>query len=160
MKPTETPARPVFSRFVLYALLMGVLAWLLSALAMPLATRWEFAPATVERLPFVGFGLGVALGLWMALSRPVLDSVFFAGCAALCGWLVWFSVVYVVGLGLSVGGFEDEAFEDAMEWVNAAAVWIGILVTASAIGVGIYAAAHDGASALLERFRPKPPKTR
>jgi len=159
VKATETPARPGFSRFMLYMLLMGVLAWWLSLLLMPLATRWEFAPATVERLPFFGFGLGVGLGFWMALSRPVRDSVFFAGCAVLCGWLVWFSLVYVVGLGLSVGGFEDEAFEDAMEWVDTIAAWIGILVAATGIVFLAYATAHDGISATVARFRSARRKT-
>ena len=34
------------------------------------------------------------------------------------GWVVWLCVVLVVGLGLSVGGFEDEAFDRVMEPVN------------------------------------------
>ena len=139
---------------------MGVAIWWATFLAMPHAVRWEIPLATVDRLPIFGFCAGAALGLAMALSRPVRDSVGFVIGAIVLGVVVWLFVVGIVGLGLSVGGFEDEAFERAMEPVNTVATWLASIVIACAIAAGAYAVIYDKTGALLQRFRPGPPKTR
>ena len=141
-------------------LLMGVVIWWVTFLVMPVAVQWEVAPAVVDRLPIFGFCAGAVLGLAMALSKPVRNAAGYVTGAIVLGVLVWLFVVGIVGLGLSVGGFEDEAFERVMEPVNTVATWLAYLVTAGAIAIGAYAVLYDKTGALVERFRPKPPKTR
>lgn len=139
---------------------MGVVLWWATFLVMPYAVQWEIPLATVDRLPVFGFCAGAALGSAMALSRPVRDSVGFVIGAIVLGVLLWLFVVGIAGLGLSVGGFEDEAFERAMEPVNTVATWLASIVIACAIAAGAYAVIYDKTGALLQRFRPRPPKTR
>ena len=139
---------------------MGAVLWWATFLVLPLAVQWEIPLATVERMPIFGFCAGAVLGLAMALSKPVRDSVGYVIGAIVLGGLVWLSVVGIVGLGLSVGGFEDEAFERVMEPVDSVATWLACIVIAGAIAAGAYAVLYDKTGALLERFRPKPPKTR
>ena len=139
---------------------MGVVIWWATFLVMPLAVQWEIPLATVDRLPIFGFCAGAALGLAMALSGPVRDSVGYVTGAIVLGALVWLFVVGIVGLGLSVGGFEGEAFERAMEPVNTVATWLASMVIAGAIAAGAYAVLYDKTGALLQRFRSRPPKTR
>lgn len=139
---------------------MGAVLWWATFFVLPLAVQWEIPLATVERMPIFGFCAGAALGLAMALSKPVRESVGYVIGAIVVGALVWLLVVGIVGLGLSVGGFEDEAFERAMEPVDSVATWLAYIVIAGAIAAGAYAVIYDKTGALLERFRPKPPKTR
>lgn len=47
-----------------------------------------------------------------------------------------------------------------METVGAAVFWVCTLLVLAAIGIGALVFVHNKAGALLERFRPKPPKTR
>ena len=141
-------------RIALYVVPMAVLVWLAAFFVMPLAVRWEFSAATVDRIPVFGFFLGGALGAAMARSEPVRHFVWFGFGAILLGWFVWLLVVLVVGLGVSIA-FEDEAFERAMEPVNTVATWLGYLAAGCMIAVGGCAILYDKSSALLERFRPK-----
>jgi len=97
---------------------MGAVLWWATFFVLPLAVRWEIPLAMVDWLPIFGFGAGTLLGLAMALSKPVRDSVGYGIGAIVLGGLVWLFVVGIVGLGLSAGGFEDEAFERVMEPVN------------------------------------------
>ena len=142
-----------------WMLLMGVVIWWATFHGMPLAVQWEIPLATVDRMPIFGFCAGAALGLAMALSRQVRDSVGYVIGAIVLGVLVWLFVVGIAGLGLSVGGFEDEAFERAMEPVNTVATWLAYMVIAAAIAAGAYAVLYDKTGALLHRFRSRP-KTR
>ena len=141
-------------RIALYLVLVGVLGWFAAFQVMPLAVQWEFSPAAVDRIPLFGFAVGAGLGLAMALSEPVCESGWFVLGSLVTGWVVWLFVVLVVGLGLSVGGFEGDAFDQAMEPVNTAATWLGWLVAIGLIGLGAYALLYEKA-ALLEQFRPK-----
>ena len=140
--------------------LMGAVLWWATFFVLPLAVQWEIPLATVGRMPIFGFCAGALLGLAMALSKPVRNGAGYVTGAIVLGVLVWLSVVGIVGLGLSVGGFEDEAFERAMEPVNTVATWLACIVIAGAIAAGAYAVLYDKTGALLGRFRPKPPKTR
>ena len=140
--------------------LMAAVLWWATFFVLPLAVQWEIPLATVDRLPIFGFCAGALLGLAMALSKPVRNGAGYVTGAIVLGVLVWLSVVGIVGLGLSVGGFEDEAFERAMEPVNAVATWLACIVIAGAIAAGAYAVLYDKTGTLLARFRPKPPKTR
>lgn len=148
------------AKIAAWMILMGVVLWWATFFVLPLAIQWEIPLATVDRMPIFGFCAGAVLGLAMALSEPVRDSVGYVIGAIVLGGLVWLFVVGIVGLGLSVGGFEDEAFERVMEPVNSVATWLAYIVIAGAIAAGAYAVIHDKTGALLERFRPKPPKTR
>ena len=143
-----------------WMLLMGAVLWWATFFVLPLAVQWEIPLATVGRLPIFGFCAGALLGLAMALSKPVRNSAGYVAGAIILGALVWLFVVGIVGLGLSVGGFEDEAFERAMEPVNTVATWLACIVSIGAIAAGAYAVLSDKSGALLQRFRPKPPKTR
>jgi hypothetical protein len=140
--------------------LMGAVLWWATFFILPLAVQWEIPLATVDRMPIFGFCAGVLLGLAMALSKPVRNSAGYVAGAIMLGVLVWLFVVGIVGLGLSVGGFEDEAFEGAMETVNTVATWLACIASVGAIAAGAYAVLYDKTGVLLERFRPKPPKAR
>jgi hypothetical protein len=106
--------------------LMGAVLWWATFFILPLAVQWEIPLATVDRVPIFGFCAGVLLGLAMALSKPVRNSAGYVAGAIVLGALVWLFVVGIVGLGLSIGGFEDEAFEGAMETVNTVATWLAL----------------------------------
>ena len=148
------------AKIAAWMFLMGAVLWWATFFVLPLAVQWEIPPATVGRLPIFGFCAGALLGLAMALSKPVRNAAGYVTGAIVLGVLVWLFVVGIVGLGLSVGGFENEAFEQAMEPVNTAATWLAYIVTAGAIAIGAYAVLYDKTGALVEQFRPKPPKTR
>lgn len=151
----DPPRRVGFAKTALYVVLMGILIGWASFSAMALAVRWEIPLVTVNRIPIFGFCAGAVLGLAMARSEPVRQAVWFVIGAIVLGWLVWLFVVVIVGLGLSVGGFEDEAFDRVMESVDSVATWLACLVIAAAIAAGAYAVIQDKTGALLERFRPK-----
>lgn len=136
-------------------LLMGVLVWFVSFFVFPKAVGWEMSQSAIDRIPIFGFAIGAALGLGMAFNESARNFVWLVFCAMLAGWLLWLFLVFVIGLGLSFGGLEDEAFDQAMDRVSAVAFWVGVVAGGALVAVGGCAIVYDQTGALLERFRPK-----
>jgi hypothetical protein len=137
---------------------MGALGWWAAFFVMPLAVRWEFPLATVDRIPVFGFCLGIALGIAMGYWENVRNAVGFGFGAIVVGWLAWLFIVMGVGFVLTVA-LDGEAFDSAMETVNTVAAWIAWALTLAVIAVGVYALLYEGADALKARLRTKRGKT-
>lgn len=142
-----------------WMLLMGVVLWWATFLVMPIAIQWEVAPAVVERFPIFGPLLGAAVGLGMGFYEPLRQFVWLVLGSIFTGWLLWLLIVTCAGLGVTLI-LEGEAFEQTMEQVSAITSWLVALAVGVVILIGAFAIVQDKGAAMLERFRPKPPKTR
>ena len=153
-KTPDTP-RPGYWKTALYMILMGVLVWWLTFFAIPKAIGWEMDPATVNRIPFAGFGIGAALGLAMGVYERIRTFVWFVIGTIITGWLAWLFLLFIVALALSVGGLEGEAFDRAMERVSSIVFWLAVIAGGAAVAAGGCAIVYDKLDPLVERFRPK-----
>lgn len=83
-----------------------VLGWA-SVFLIPLCVRVGVAEHTANRLPFLGFFLGLAWGLASAVSRTAKSLLSFAVLVPVCGGVFWFFGVLLggllVGFGVSPG---------------------------------------------------------
>ena len=155
MNDPVTAPRPGFWKITRYVLLMGLLVWFLSFFVFPKAIGWEMSQSTIDRIPIFGFAIGAALGLGMVLNESARNFVWLVFGTILTGWLLWFFLVFVIALGLSIGGLEDEAFDQAMERVSSVAFWLALVAGGALVAVGGCAIVYDQTGALLERFGPK-----
>ena len=155
MNDPVTAPRPGFWKIARYMLLMGLLVWFLSFFVFPKAIGWEMSQSAIDRIPIFGFAIGAALGLGMVLNESARNFVWLVFGTILTGWLLWFFLVFVIALGLSIGGLEDEAFDRAMERVSSVAFWLALVAGGALVAVGGCAIVYDQTGALLERFRPK-----
>ena len=155
MNDPVPPPRPGFWKLARYVLLMGLLVWFLSFFVFPKAIGWEMSQSAIDRIPIFGFAIGAALGLGMVLHESARNFVWLVFGATLTGWLLWFFLVFVIALGLSIGGLEDEAFDQAMERVSSIAFWAAVVAGGALVAVGGCAIVYDQTGALLGRFRPK-----
>ena len=147
--------RPGFWRIAGYVLLMGVLVWFVSFFFFPKAIGLEMSQSAIDRIPIVGFAIGAALGLGMAFNESARNFVWLAFGSIVTAWLLWIFLVFVIALGLSIGGLEDEAFDTAMDRVSSIAFWLAVIAGGALVAVGGCAIVYDQTGALLERFRPK-----
>ena len=152
--PVPVP-RPGFWRIARYMLLMGVLVWFVSFFLFPKATGWEMSQMAIDRIPIFGFAIGAALGLGMVLNESARNFVWLVFGAILIGSLLWFFLIFVIAFGLSIGGLEDEAFDQAMERFSSIAFWVVVVAGGALVAVGGCAIVYDQTGALLERFRPR-----
>ena len=146
---------PGFWRIAGYVLLMGVLVWFVSFFFFPKAIGLEMSQSAIDRIPIFGFAIGAALGLGMVFNESMRNIVWLVFGAIVIAWLLWIFLVFVIALGLSIGGLEDEAFDQAMERVSSIVFWLAAVAGGALVAVGGCAIVYDQTGVLLERFRPR-----
>jgi hypothetical protein len=134
---------------------MGVLVWFLSFFVFPKAIGLEMSQSAIDRIPIFGFAIGAALGLGMVFNESLRNFAWLVFGAMITGWLLWLFLVFVIALGLSIGGLEGEAFDQAMERVSSIVFWLTVIAGGRLVAVGGCAIVYDQTGTLLERFRPK-----
>jgi hypothetical protein len=85
-----------------------VLGWA-AVFLIPLGVRMGIPERAANRLPFLGFFLGLGLGLASALSRTVKGVLSYAVLVPICGGVFWFFGVLLGGLLVGVGLSPDAA---------------------------------------------------
>ena len=155
----DAPRRVGFVEAALYVVLMGLLIAWASFYAMPVAVGWEVPEPVIDRIPYAGLSIGAILGLAMAFAKRIRQFVWFLFGVIVAGFLLWLFVVTVAGLGVTLI-LDGDRLDQTMDQISTITFWLVVLGACIAVAVGTFALLQDKTSALLEPFRPKPPKTR
>ena len=88
---------------------LGILLGWASVFLIPVLVHAGFASRTANRLPFLGFFLGLALGVASAVSQTTKGLLSYALLVPICGAVFWFFGLLGGGLLIGFGVSPDTA---------------------------------------------------
>jgi hypothetical protein len=126
---------------------LGLLLGWLSVYLIPLATRAGLSETAANRLPFLGFFLGVALGVASVVSKTTNGLVTYALLVPVSGSVFWFFGVLAGGLLVACG-----VSPEAADYAPAVAFCLGLAV---ALLPGIVVGSDAARGFFTRRSKPK-----